>query len=634
MILFKRIKRNSLLIISFIFYIIITLLLLYNLDKNIYQGTKKELIFKNIDELMGIYPLDDLERLAFKFFTEREPIEREEKYRELKSATKKVLEDDNIYVEIAFIKVDGDKKEEVIREKNPRKYRAQNDFSNSLFLKNFTAITDRPVGRIKDRIAVSFTTPKGIPWIEDLTRRHRHNAIKIVGLWSLIYILIVIAVFLPMKRVMNKLEFGHSNFNDLILSPKTMLEKAYNKMARDSLLLNITKEFSKLLTEQKSFFRTDIYRGLNEIASPFFGDKKIIFAPIKSDNNEKINWMVEQKECSVIDNISGFAKSVNLDDINGETNQGVLIPVIVDDKVIAYGLLPLESRIINKLRPWDLETLKLIGVQIGSGIKTNELHRKLIVKEKSEANINLSRNLGHDLTNIIATSKLDILAVRSYLKSIEKDESEKSEKDRVFENSLEGLINTTKFLQEIVNIYRAFSFIKKPKYELANINEVLEEMTALFQLTTTQKLRIISEYAPNMPMMKIEPRLFKLAIFNVVVNAMNSIKEKASGIDYIGKVNVRTIYDKDNDEIIVSVKDNGFGIRNAQGKLADEDEIKQIFQYGVTTRDKEGGEGLGLSWVLTIVEDFHNGKIKARNKPNEGAEFLICLNRNFDPEIS
>ncbi len=596
---------------------------------------KKELVFKNIDEIMNIDPLDDLERSAFKFFTEKEPIEREEKYEKLRQETRRILEADNIYVEISFIKIVGDKKEIVIQEENPKKYKAQNNFTNSLFLKNFTAITDRPIGRIKDRIAVSFTTPKHIPWIEEMTRKYKHIAMLVVGIWSLFYIIIVITIFMPMKRVMNKLEFGHNKFDDLILSPKTMLEKAYNMMARDSLLQNISEEFSKLLMGQKSLFRTDIYKGLNEIISPFFNDRKLIFAPIKNDSeNEQLNQIEEKKECVVIDNLDDFTNSVNMEKIDGGFEKGVLIPVTIDDEVMAYGLLPVESDVAGKLRPWDLETLRLIGLQIGQGIKTNELHRKLIVKEKSEANINLSRNLGHDLTNIIATSKLDILAVRSYLKSIEKDESRKSEKDRVFENSLEGLINTTKFLQEIVNVYRAFTYIKRPQYESANINDILEEMTNLFKLTTTQQLQVISQYDSNVPLIKVEPRLLKLAVFNIVVNAMHSIKQKASEFDFIGTVQVNTIFDKDNERVIVSIKDNGLGIKNSKGELADEAEIRQIFQYGTTSRDKEGGEGLGLSWVLTIIEDFHNGKIIARNNPDEGAEFLIYLNMNFDPEVS
>ena len=38
-----------------------------------------------------------------------------------------------------------------------------------------------------------------------------------------------------------------------------------------------------------------------------------------------------------------------------------------------------------------------------------------------------------------------------------------------------------------------------------------------------------------------------------------------------------------------------------------------------------GGEGLGLNWVRTILTDFHNGELRARNRPEGGAEFGFSL---------
>ncbi len=40
---------------------------------------------------------------------------------------------------------------------------------------------------------------------------------------------------------------------------------------------------------------------------------------------------------------------------------------------------------------------------------------------------------------------------------------------------------------------------------------------------------------------------------------------------------------------------------------------------------EDGGEGLGLSWVWTIVEEFHGGKVEARNHPMGGAEFVMRI---------
>ena len=79
-------------------------------------------------------------------------------------------------------------------------------------------------------------------------------------------------------------------------------------------------------------------------------------------------------------------------------------------------------------------------------------------------------------------------------------------------------------------------------------------------------------------------------------------------------------------------RDNGTGILNGEGKTATQAEIDRIFRYGVSTKKKDGGEGLGLSWVWTIVEEFHNGRVEARNHADGGAEFLLSIGTDLRHE--
>jgi signal transduction histidine kinase len=74
--------------------------------------------------------------------------------------------------------------------------------------------------------------------------------------------------------------------------------------------------------------------------------------------------------------------------------------------------------------------------------------------------------------------------------------------------------------------------------------------------------------------------------------------------------------ERDQNNIIIKIKDNGKGIPLS--------EQKTIFQPGFTT--KERGWGLGLSLAKRIVEGHHNGKIYvASSKINSGSVLEIRL---------
>jgi signal transduction histidine kinase len=88
--------------------------------------------------------------------------------------------------------------------------------------------------------------------------------------------------------------------------------------------------------------------------------------------------------------------------------------------------------------------------------------------------------------------------------------------------------------------------------------------------------------------------------------------------------------DFDEDEIHVSVSDNGPGIP--------EDEIPRVFEHlfrgRVTVRDPNNpieGTGLGLALAKTVVEQ-HGGRIWVTSKPGEGSTFHVTLPREPTPK--
>jgi K+-sensing histidine kinase KdpD len=361
----------------------------------------------------------------------------------------------------------------------------------------------------------------------------------------------------------------------------------------------------------------------------------VTIATYRNQNSAVERWLIPLRD--EIENICQITPAAVLSQkmskivveitLNGEKRH-VLIDLVSEkddfQTIVIFAAMP-SLRDDRPLDSWNRETLERLSEQIRSGLETLELYRQTIFKEKSEANISLSRNLGHDLTNIIATSKLDLLTVRDFMALPKEEALDSKEKEKIFKESLQGLLNNTKFLQELVDIYRSFSFIKRPKFEDTDINELLRERVDVFKLSVSKSISIETRFNTNLPKCRIERRLIKLATFNLLTNAVDAIKRKSSSSAGEGQITVLTDYDSENGEVAITVRDTGDGIKNEKGELADSLEIDKIFFMGYTTKRDEEGEGRGLNWVWTIVNDFHKGRIIPRNLTEGGAEFSISL---------
>ena len=105
-------------------------------------------------------------------------------------------------------------------------------------------------------------------------------------------------------------------------------------------------------------------------------------------------------------------------------------------------------------------------------------------------------------------------------------------------------------------------------------------------------------------------------LLNLYNNAFYSVskRQEAKGKEY--QPTVSLITKKEDDRVIITVKDNGGGIP---------EKIKEkIFQPFFTTKPTGSGTGLGLSLSYDIVK-AHGGEIKVESKEGEGTEFIIKL---------
>ena len=114
----------------------------------------------------------------------------------------------------------------------------------------------------------------------------------------------------------------------------------------------------------------------------------------------------------------------------------------------------------------------------------------------------------------------------------------------------------------------------------------------------------------------IIPQDIGRVILNLITNAFYAVDEKKkSGIEnYEPTVSVST--KKVDDNVFISVKDNGNGIP--------QNIIEKIFQPFFTTKPTGQGTGLGLSMSYDIVK-AHGGELKVETKTQKATTFTIVL---------
>lgn len=550
-------------------------------------------------------------------------------------------------VEAAVIDMDGNVLVQYFR---PDRLRTQQNFTNSLLSRGFQVTAQNSVtppsrtGRSIAVLRMAVTTAIGDRDIEALTAKWRTRMIIFAVLVTAAYFFILRYIVSPLGRVLRYLENKTSGRSEIIPAPRSQLERAYNNLARDATLTRFSKELRDLIALEGISHVDPVLSRVPELVERLLlieGCQVWTF----SRSVEEGRWVVERvytRQYPWLE-VGAFEKQVDARLLSHQPDRsrdawaGVMLPPVREggspsfcdiltethDRVSVFMVHPGPAQ--RDITAWWKDYYARVVVELRYGIDSIEEQRRMILAEKSKANISLSRNLGHDLTNIIATSKLELMNVQAFLSLKPEDVANSPKKQKLFQESLQALLNNTRFLQEIVNLYRSFSYLQKPKFEEVNLSDLVRDVTVLYQLSLSKRMRVETRLDESVPPIIVEPRLLRLALFNILTNASDAMKRSAASDNPEGIITITTRLDRERRFTEITVEDTGPGLCDKDGHLLNNDQLSEIFQLGYTTKANQEGEGLGLNWVQTIVHEFHGGEIVAANRPEGGAAFTIRL---------
>jgi len=105
---------------------------------------------------------------------------------------------------------------------------------------------------------------------------------------------------------------------------------------------------------------------------------------------------------------------------------------------------------------------------------------------------------------------------------------------------------------------------------------------------------------------------FSHVLFNLVSNAIDALKQNPPGKPRL----IRLIGQMNQSEILLRIEDTGAGIPKANAE--------KIFDMYYTTKEADGGSGLGLAMASSILENTFNGKLSLADT-NSGCAFELRI---------
>jgi signal transduction histidine kinase len=424
----------------------------------------------------------------------------------------------------------------------------------------------------------------------------------------------------PLARVAGRLEqLAAKGAAQTIRQPRVDIEAAYNRLAESQRGLRLEMDLDRLIEgyqRGEGVFAEEMSMRLLRDGAAAIGEafalRSVVVAVPSSEGEdwERVSAWPETSHPPPLDELPRLLPPAPQRLSSSQTQSAWwVVPLRPEDDLVGVIYL------LDGEEPLPVESVRRTQRLLENSLVRCVSFSRRLAEERNRFGINLATSMGHDLTNIIASGKWDLNTIHRALTTgiVQLD----SDKGNVFGQAVEGLKNHLQFLQEMVDIYRALGAARKPCYEHGNVGTYLREVCNLFSLSISQRIDLVQDIPADCEGV-VEPRLLKMAVFNLLVNAAHAIQVRDDGL-VGGCITVRL--SREGADILLTVRDDGPGVRDDNGRLLDDREVSRIFRSGYST--KESGGGLGLVWAKSIVEDFHQGTIRARNAPEGGAEIMI-----------
>jgi two-component system CheB/CheR fusion protein len=280
---------------------------------------------------------------------------------------------------------------------------------------------------------------------------------------------------------------------------------------------------------------------------------------------------------------------------------------------IGHKIMSLNARKLSSSRHNEGNSI-LLAIEDITGRRQAEAERlwlegELRQAQKMESLGTLAAGIAHDFNNILNIVQGYAFVLR-----------DSKIADELVSESVSAILDSTKRGATIVQQLLTLARKTEPKFELVNIDALVEELAQLFGKSLPQTVEIKLELSRQSPPLMADRNQIFQALLNLCLNARDAMPSGGTltlKTALVARNAVPSSEELTAEEYVrIDVNDTGEGI--------DEKILSRIFEPFFTTKGAGRGTGLGLAVVYGILK-HHKGFIQVTSKPGAATSFQIYL---------
>jgi signal transduction histidine kinase len=245
------------------------------------------------------------------------------------------------------------------------------------------------------------------------------------------------------------------------------------------------------------------------------------------------------------------------------------------------------------------QTFNKMAIQLKESFESIQKSQERIIQaEKLSSLGELSARLAHELKNPLTPIKMILEAIM-----------DGSPTPEMTKQDAEVILKEVKKLDAILTQFLSFAKPSRLKLRPMNLGHVIEEVLSLMKTEFDRSGVEVLQEISGLPEIKGDYEKMTQVLINLLHNSIEAMPEGGKL-----KIEVQELLENDQRRVLLRVEDSGQGIP--------EEYQKKVFDPFFTT--KEGGTGLGLSVVYSIIKE-HHGSIELQSEVGKGTVFVITF---------
>src|SRR5438093_2753810 len=213
--------------------------------------------------------------------------------------------------------------------------------------------------------------------------------------------------------------------------------------------------------------------------------------------------------------------------------------------------------------------------------------------QRTSAWCDVARRIAHEIKNPLTPIQLSAERIRrKFGRVITEDKA-------VFEQCTETIVRQVDDIRRMVDEFSRFARMPKPVMEGEDVADTVRQAVFLMKVGHPD-LDIEADIKQDPMRAQFDRRLISQALTNIINNATEASEPVPR--EELGKGRINVVAQRENDDILIDVIDNGIGLPKVSRA--------RLLEPYVTTRQK--GTGLGLAIVGRVLED-HGGRIELKD---------------------